>query len=129
MALDSAASAEGPTRISHTSGSGYPGGYYFRALDDIGGWAQLKEKRNERLEFNAAYWMDKFSPVKCDITSDSRVAQCIRISRLIALYQQCDLAPSAYILFSLEYRRLESSPVVGLPAAKQHHRPGAGYKF
>src|ERR1019366_6853473 len=34
------------------------GGYYFRALDDVGGWTQLKEKFNERLEFNAAYGMD-----------------------------------------------------------------------
>ena len=34
------------------------GGYYFRPLDDVGGWAQLKAKATERLELNAAYGMD-----------------------------------------------------------------------
>ena len=34
------------------------GGYYFRPLDDVGGWAQLKERVSERLELNAAFGID-----------------------------------------------------------------------
>ncbi len=33
-------------------------GYYVRPLDDVGGWAQLKEKLTERVELNAAFGMD-----------------------------------------------------------------------
>jgi uncharacterized coiled-coil protein SlyX len=32
--------------------------YYFRPYDDVGGWAQLKEKLSERVEFNAAFGQD-----------------------------------------------------------------------
>lgn len=38
-------------------------------------------------------------------------------------------SPSAYLLFSLEFRHLESSPVVGLPAGSNVIGLGAGYKF
>jgi hypothetical protein len=38
-------------------------------------------------------------------------------------------SPSAYLLFSLEYRHLESSPVVGLPAQSNIIGVGAGYRF
>ncbi len=33
-------------------------GYYFRPLDDVGGWTQLTEKLSERLELNAAFGID-----------------------------------------------------------------------
>jgi hypothetical protein len=38
-------------------------------------------------------------------------------------------SPRAYLLFSLEYRYLESSPVTGLPAASNIIGLGAGYEF
>jgi hypothetical protein len=38
-------------------------------------------------------------------------------------------SPSAYLLFSLEYRHLESFPIVGLPAESDIIGVGAGYKF
>lgn len=38
-------------------------------------------------------------------------------------------SPSAYLLFSFEYRRLESAPVEGLPNASNIIGLGAGYKF
>ena len=47
-----------PTRISHIRADPDTGGYYFRPLDDVGGWTQLKEKLTERLEFNAAFGID-----------------------------------------------------------------------
>jgi hypothetical protein len=33
------------------------------------------------------------------------------------------------LLFSLEYRRLESAPVIGIPATTNIIGVGAGYKF
>jgi hypothetical protein len=38
-------------------------------------------------------------------------------------------SPSAYLLFSLEYRHLESSPVDGIPSSSNVIGLGAGYKF
>jgi hypothetical protein len=38
-------------------------------------------------------------------------------------------SPSAYLLFSLEYRRLESAPVNGPTAGSNIIGLGAGYKF
>jgi hypothetical protein len=38
-------------------------------------------------------------------------------------------SPSAYLLFSLEYRYIVSSPVVGSSAASSIIGLGAGYKF
>jgi hypothetical protein len=38
-------------------------------------------------------------------------------------------SPSAYLLFSLEYRHLESSPVIGPAAQSNIVGLGAGYRF
>ena len=35
-----------------------PDNFYFRALDDVGGWVQMQEHPSERLESNAAFGMD-----------------------------------------------------------------------
>jgi hypothetical protein len=38
-------------------------------------------------------------------------------------------SPSAYLLFSLEYRHLDSFPVLGLPTGTNIIGLAAGYKF
>jgi hypothetical protein len=38
-------------------------------------------------------------------------------------------SPSAYLLFSLEYRHIQSSPIAGSPAQSNVVGVGAGYKF
>jgi hypothetical protein len=105
------------------------GGYYFRALDDVGGWAQLKEKLSERLEFNGAYGMDNaFSgEMRHYIVTGGTMYQNLTINRTFT--GNVIYAPSAYLLFSLEYRYLKSSPIVGLPAHSNIIGLGAGYKF
>ena len=105
------------------------GGYYFRALDDVGGWTQLKEKLNERLEFNAAYGMDNVfaGEMRHYIVTGGTMYQNLTINRTFT--GNVIYAPSAYLLFSLEYRHLESSPIVGLPAQSNIIGLGAGYKF
>jgi len=103
--------------------------YYFRPLDDVGGWAQLKEKFSQRIEANVAFGID-------DVFANEL--------RQYALpgdiyYQDLDktrtytgnviYSPSAYLLFSLEYRHLESTPVTGPSATSNIVGLGAGYKF
>ncbi|HEV2486799.1 MAG TPA: hypothetical protein VGT08_14810 [Terracidiphilus sp.] len=105
------------------------GGYYFRALDDVGGWTQLKEKLSERLEFNGAYGMDNvFSgQMRRYIVPGGTMFQNLTINRTFT--GNVIYAPSAYLLFSLEYRYLKSSPIAGLPAQSNIISLGAGYKF
>jgi hypothetical protein len=107
------------------------GGYYFRPLDDAGGWAQLKEKVSERLEFNAAYGMDNVFAydLRRYVVYDVPMAQYLDLARNRTLTGNVIFSPSAYLLFSLEYRRLESAPVIGRPAISNIIGIGAGYKF
>ncbi|MGO8934814.1 MAG: hypothetical protein ACLQDA_13980 [Terracidiphilus sp.] len=105
------------------------GGYYFRPLDDAGGWAQLKEKASERLQFNAAFGMDNVlaGQLRHYYVEGGSPAQ--NLARNRTYVGNVIYSPSAYLLFSLEYRHLESTPVEGLPSASNIIGLGAGYKF
>lgn len=105
------------------------GSTYFRALDDLGGWAQMKEKINERLEFNAAYGMDNVfaGEMRHYIVPGGTMIQNLTINRTFTT--NMIYAPSAYLLFSFEYRHLQSSPIIGLSAQSNIIGLGAGYKF
>jgi hypothetical protein len=105
------------------------GEFYYRPLDDTGGWTQLKKKLNERLEFNAAFGMDDAfaNELRRYSTASSTMVQ--NLSRNRTFTGNVIYSPSAYLLFSLEYRHLESSPVLGVPAGSNIIGVGAGYKF
>jgi hypothetical protein len=107
------------------------GGYYFRPLDDAGGWAQIKEKPTERLEFNAAYGMDNVFAydLRRYAIYDVPMAQYLDLARNRTITGNVIFSPSAYLLFSLEYRRLESASVIGPSATSNIIGIGAGYKF
>ena len=107
------------------------GGYYFRPLDDAGGWAQLKEKVSERLEFNGAFGIDNVFAydLRRYVVYDVPMAQYLDLARNRTITGNVIFSPSAYLLFSLEYRRLESAPVVGPSATSNIIGIGAGYKF
>jgi hypothetical protein len=105
------------------------GGYYFRPLDDVGGWAQLKEKAGERLEFNAAYGMDNVFAGQLRHYYVAGGSMFQNLARNRTYTGNVIFSPSAYLLFSLEYRHLESAPVEGLPADVNIIGLGAGYKF
>ncbi len=104
-------------------------GYFFRALDDAGGWAQLKEKVSERLQFNAAYGMDNVFAYDLRRYFASAGSMTQNLARNRTFTGNAIYSPSAYLLFSLEYRHLESFPIVGLPAESDIIGVGAGYKF
>lgn len=104
-------------------------GYYFRPLDDVGGWIQLKERLSERLELNAAFGIDNVfaAELRQYAAPGGPVYQNLSGNRTYT--GNVIYSPSAYLQFSLEYRHLESSSVIGSPAGSNIIGLGAGYQF
>jgi hypothetical protein len=105
------------------------GGYYFRPLDDVGGWAQLKEKVAERLEFNEAFGMDNVFAGQLRRYYVEGGSMIQNLARNRTFTGNVIYSPSAYLLFSLEYRHLESTPVENSGAESNVIGVGAGYRF
>lgn len=105
------------------------GGYYFKPLDDVGGWAQLKATASERLQFNATFGMDNVIAGQLRHYYAPTGSPTQNLARNRTYTGNVIYSPSAYLLFSLEYRHLESAPVEGLPNASNIIGLGAGYKF
>jgi len=104
------------------------GKYYFRPLDSMGGWTQLKEKVSERLEFNMAFGTDQivahqFRPY----ATGSSIAQNLVANRTFT--GNVIFRPSTYLLLSLEYRHLESAPANGAAAESNVIGLAGGYSF
>jgi hypothetical protein len=104
------------------------GEYYFRPLDDVGGWAELKEEFNQRLELNAAFGLDNAFTQEMRPYAVPGGNYYQNLARNRTFTGNVIFKPSASLLFSLEYRRIASysvdrdwsSDVIGI---------GAGFKF
>jgi hypothetical protein len=107
----------------------FTGSYYVHPLDDVGGWAQLKEKINERVELNGAFGMDDAFGGEVRRFSVPTGTMYQNLSRNRTYTGNVIYKPSAYLLFSLEYRHLESSPVLSPAAESNIIGLGAGFKF
>jgi hypothetical protein len=102
--------------------------YYFRPFDDVGGWAELKEQLSQRLEFNAAFGLDNGFAHELRPYAIPGGNYYQNLARNRTATGNVIFKPSAYLLFSIEYRRIKSwsvdrdwsSDVIGL---------GAGFKF
>jgi uncharacterized coiled-coil protein SlyX len=105
------------------------GNYYFRPLDDVGGWAQLKEKISERVEFNAAFGLDEVFAQELRRYAVPGGTMYQNLARNRTYTGNVIYSPSSYLLFSLEYRHLESSPVTGVAAGSNVIGIAAGYRF
>jgi uncharacterized coiled-coil protein SlyX len=105
------------------------GGYYLKPLDDAGGWAQLKEKISSRVELNGAFGMD--DAFASEVRQISAPAGTIyqNLSRNQTFTGNVIYKPSLYLLFSLEYRHLESYPVFNPSTGSNVIGLGAGFKF
>jgi hypothetical protein len=103
--------------------------YYFRTLDDIGGWLQWKQRLSQRLEFNEALGTDNVPAGELRPYAGAATAAYQNTARNRTATGNVIFSPSAYLLFSLEYRRIESSPVNGPTAASHVIGVAAGYKF
>lgn len=102
---------------------------YFRELDDVGGWAQLQRKLNERIQFNAAIGFDNVFAYQLRpyATTDGNVYQNLARNRTFT--GNAIFSPSAYLLFSVEYRHMDSTPVTGSTNRANVFGVAAAYKF
>lgn len=107
----------------------YNGELYFRALDDSGGWMQWKQRAGERIELNEAFGIDNVPAHQLRPFIASYAPSYYSLARSRTITANAIYSPSAYLLFSLEYRRIASSyassptqfgDVIGL---------AAGYRF
>lgn len=105
------------------------GGYYFKTLDSVGGWAQWKQWVNERLEFNEAFGTDQVPAGQLRPYAGIATSAYQNMARNRTVTGNVIYSPSSYLLFSLEYRRIESSPVNAPTAASDVIGVAAGYKF
>ncbi len=103
--------------------------FYYRALDDVGGWTQLKQRVTERLEWNAAYGIDNVFARQLRPYALSGNWPYWNLARNRTFFSNVVYSPSAYLLFSLEYRLLQSSPVNSPTAAANVFGLAAAYKF
>ncbi len=103
--------------------------YYFRPYDDVGGWAQLKEKLNQRVEFNAAFGLDNVFAQQLRPYFVPGGTMYQNLARNLTYTGNVIYSPVSYLLFSVEFRHLESVPVIGLPAESNIIGIAAGYKF
>jgi hypothetical protein len=101
-----------------------------RSLEDVGGWAQLKSKPGERLEFNAGYGID--NPFAGQIRASTLTpgySTYPGLARNRSAFGNVIYSPSSYLLFSLEYRRLWTNYASGPTNFSDVIGIGAGYRF
>jgi hypothetical protein len=92
---------------------------YFRPLNSVGGWSQLKFSASSRLEFNGVFGMD--NPFSADVHAFSvpvgpygYVLAANRSGMANVIFR-----PRSDLLFSGEYRHLRTSQLVGYNTADQ----------
>ncbi len=107
----------------------HPGAFYVRSLDAVGGWAELKERATERLEFNAALGIDSVPAGELRDYQAIAAPAYQNLDRTQTFTGNAIYSPSAWLLFSLEYRHLESSTLGAPAAASNIIGVAAGYKF
>jgi hypothetical protein len=106
-----------------------PSGYSFRTLDDFGGWAQWKERASEHMEFNVAFGTDQVPAAQLRPYAGSQTSYYLNLARNRTYTGNVIYRPSAYLMFSLEYRHLQSSPVNYYTATGDIIGIATGYRF
>jgi hypothetical protein len=113
----------------YIAGTTARGEKFFRALDTVGGWAQIKETVNGRLQFNEAFGTDQDFARQLKPYVGTSSAGYLDFARNHTITGNVIYSPSAYLLFSFEYRRLETAPVSGRLWVSNIYGLGAAYKF
>ena len=101
----------------------------FRPLSDVGGWTQLQAKLNERVELNAGFGIDEgfAREIRPFTTPASNPYQSL--SRNRAASANVIYSPSAYLLLTVEYRRLDAMLTNGAGSTTNLIGIAAGYRF
>ena len=102
-------------------------GLHVRTLDDVGGWAQLKQRVTEKLEWNLAYGID--NAFARQLRPYAGANPYVNLARNQTFSANTLYSPRASLLFSLEYRRLASSPVNAPTIPANVYGLAAAYKF
>ncbi len=105
------------------------GNYYYSPLADVGGWAQVKETINARLQFNAALGLDNAFAEQVRRYANPSGTIYQNLARNRTYTGNVIWSPSAYLVFSLEYRDLQSVPAIGPANRSNILGVGAGYRF
>ena len=96
-------------------------------LDTVGGWSQLKAKVGTRLEFNGGFGID--NPFAGEIRASLSDQPYSGLARNRSAFGNVIYSPTAYLLFSLEYRRLWTNYSAGPASTSDVIGIGAGYRF
>lgn len=107
---------EGPTELAH-------------ALDDVGGWTQLRAKAGQRVTMNAGFGTDNPFAKEIYQAMSSSGSTYLGLARNRSVYSNVIFSPSAYLLFSFEYRRLWTDLSSGPTNFSDVIGIAAGYKF
>lgn len=107
----------------------YNGINYYQVLDDMGGWMQAKEKLTARLELNEAFGIDNVPAHQLLPFATADPGSYYNLARNRTFTWNVIYKPSAYLLYSIEYRRIASSPVNWPTQFSDVIGIAAGYKF
>ena len=105
------------------------GELYYQALDDRGGWVQWKQLAGPKLEFNEAFGVDEVPAGQLRPFAIATPVSEYNLARNRTFTGNVIYSPSAYLLFSLEYRRILSSYVTAPGKSADVIGIAAGYKF
>ena len=105
------------------------GSYYFRALSDVGGWTELKRRFGQRFEVNAALGIDNVFANDLRRYAYIGAPLYLDLARNRTFTGNVIYSPTAYLLFSVEYRRLNSWQLSGPSAGANITGVAVGYKF
>ena len=121
---------------------GYDNYYYvynyrypeLHALDDVGGWTQLKARAGQRVEFNTGFGTDnpfakEVRAAAAFLAGSASGVSYSGLARNRAIYSNVIWSPNAYLQFSFEYKRLWTNYASGPTAYSDSIGLGAGYKF
>lgn len=99
------------------------------ALRDAGGWTQLKYAPSQRVEFNGAFGTDDSDAYQLRLASYLGDSAYAALARNQSEFGNVIYRPSAYLLFSAEYRHLRSWPLSGAAATADIYSLSTGYQF
>jgi len=106
-----------------------PSTYHVLPLDAVGGWAELKERASERLEFNAAFGTDSDNARQVRRYPGPVADWYQNLVRTQTLTGNVIYSPSAWLMFSMEYRHLQSRYANGTTPSSNIIGAAAGYRF
>jgi hypothetical protein len=122
--------------LAGLGGGGYVNYYYYddsnatiRALNDVGGWAQLKATASQRVEINMGYGIDNPFTHEIDEAYVASGTTYAGLARNRSMFSNVIFSPSAYLMFSLEYRHLWTNYNIGPTNFSDVIGIGVGYKF